>query len=46
LIGVFDLFGLAWGTAWPVFVIASGLSFLVRDSVRERHGPTSDPTGG
>jgi hypothetical protein len=30
LIGVFGLFGLAWGTAWPIFVIAAGLSFMVR----------------
>ena len=46
LVGVFDLFGLGWGTAWPIFVIASGLSFLVRDSGRARHGPTSDASGG
>ena len=36
LIGVFELFRLSWGTAWPVFVIASGVSFLVRDSARAR----------
>jgi hypothetical protein len=46
LVGVFDLFGLGWGTAWPIFVIASGLSFLVRDSGRARQGPTSDASGG
>ena len=27
---VFSLFGLGWGTAWPLFVIAAGLSFMVR----------------
>lgn len=29
LIGVFDLLGLGWSGAWPVFVIAAGLSFMV-----------------
>jgi hypothetical protein len=46
LIGVFDLFGLGWGTAWPIFVIASGFSFLVRDSASERNGRTPDASGG
>jgi LiaF transmembrane domain len=45
LIGVFDLFGLGWGSAWPIFVIAAGLSFLIRDACRERR-PTSDASGG
>jgi hypothetical protein len=44
LIGVFDLLGLSWGTAWPIFVIASGLGFLVRDVARERRA--RDPSGG
>jgi hypothetical protein len=46
LVGVFNLVGLGWGTAWPIFVIASGLSFLVRDSGRERRGHTPDASGG
>jgi len=30
VIGVFGLFGLGWGGAWPIFVIAAGLSFILR----------------
>jgi hypothetical protein len=41
LVGVFGMFGLGWGSAWPIFVIAAGLSFLVRDAGRERHTPTA-----
>ena len=41
LVGVFGMFGLGWGTAWPIFVIAAGLSFLVRDSRRERQTPNA-----
>jgi hypothetical protein len=41
LVGVFGMFGLGWGSAWPIFVIAAGLSFLVRDPGRERHTPTA-----
>jgi hypothetical protein len=44
LIGVFELFGLGWGSAWPILVIACGLSFLVRDVGRERRTP--DASGG
>ena len=46
LIGVFSLLGLGWGTAWPIFVIASGVSFLVRDVGREHRAPSSGPSGG
>ena len=46
LVGVFGMFGLGWGSAWPIFVIAAGLSFLVRDSGRERHRRTPDASGG
>jgi hypothetical protein len=28
LISVFGLFGLGWGTAWPVYIVALGLSIL------------------
>lgn len=44
LVGVFGLIGLGWGTAWPIFVIAAGLSFLVRDVTRGRRA--RDPAGG
>jgi hypothetical protein len=44
LIGVFGLFGLGWGSAWPIFVIASGVTFLVRDVARERRA--RDASGG
>lgn len=44
LVGVFELFGLGWGTAWPILVIASGVSFLVRDVARERRA--RDASGG
>jgi hypothetical protein len=46
LIGVFGLFSLGWGTAWPIFVIASGVSFMVRDVGREHRAHTSGPSGG
>jgi cell wall-active antibiotic response 4TMS protein YvqF len=46
LIGIFNLFSLGWGTAWPIFVIASGLSFLVRDVAREHRGHTPGAPGG
>jgi hypothetical protein len=29
LISLFGLFGLSWGSAWPVFVIAAGVGFMV-----------------
>lgn len=44
-IGVFGWWGLGWGTAWPIFIIAAGTSFIVG-----RHGdsePRSQtPPGG
>lgn len=46
LVGVFGMFGLGWGTAWPIFVIAAGLSFLFRDVTRARHPRTPDASGG
>lgn len=42
LIGIFGLFGLGWGSAWPIFVIAAGLSFIV-GRYRPRHVPEDDP---
>jgi hypothetical protein len=29
LAGIFDLWGLGWSGAWPIFVIAAGLGFIV-----------------
>jgi hypothetical protein len=29
LIGIFNLWHLGWTTAWPIFLIAAGLSFMV-----------------
>ena len=29
LIGLFDLWDLGWSGAWPIFIIATGLSFIV-----------------
>jgi len=39
LIGVFDLFGLGWTGAWPIFIIAAGLSFMLHP----RRGAPADP---
>ena len=39
LIGIFDLWGLDWSSAWPVFVIAAGLGFIVRRLPREEDPP-------
>ncbi|HEY0943517.1 MAG TPA: hypothetical protein VGE08_25760 [Steroidobacter sp.] len=29
LFGIFDWWGLGWGGAWPIFVIAAGLGFIL-----------------
>jgi LiaF transmembrane domain len=39
VIGVFGLFGLGWGGAWPIFVIAAGLGFIFR----RYPGPGGEP---
>lgn len=28
--GIFNLLGLSWGTAWPIFIIGAGLSVIFR----------------
>ena len=28
--GMFNIFGLSWGTAWPIFLIGAGLSVIFR----------------
>ncbi|HEU4655569.1 MAG TPA: hypothetical protein VFS47_16395 [Steroidobacteraceae bacterium] len=30
LIGMFQLFGLGWGTAWPIYIITLGITVLAR----------------
>jgi hypothetical protein len=35
LVSTFQLFGLNWGLAWPIFVIAGGLSMIFRRYERE-----------
>lgn len=39
-ISIWNVWGLTWGTAWPIFVIAGGLSVLLKPafSRRERRG--------
>ena len=46
LIGVFGLFGLGWGTAWPIFVIAAGLGFIVGRGHHHGRDPNSDLPAG
>lgn len=29
LVGIFGLFDLGWSTAWPIFIVATGLSVMV-----------------
>lgn len=39
LVGIFNWWALGWGGAWPIFVIAAGLGFILH-----RHG--DDPESG
>lgn len=45
LIGIFDLWGLGWTGAWPVFVIAAGLSFIVHRHPNEEERSRSPGNG-
>lgn len=36
--GMFNLLGLGWGTAWPVFLIGAGLSVILRRGDARRCG--------
>ena len=45
VIGVFGLFGLGWGGAWPIFVIAAGLSFILRRGHCTARQPDLPPRG-
>jgi hypothetical protein len=48
LIGVFDLWDLGWGGAWPIFVIAAGLSFMLHrhDGPDARRSAKTPGNGG
>lgn len=43
LIGIFDLWDLGWTGAWPIFVIAAGLEFILH---RQDLPPPGDDLGG
>lgn len=46
-IGIFDLWRLGWGTAWPIFIIAAGVSFIVgRQGGDEQPRSNPPPAGG
>jgi hypothetical protein len=36
LINTYELFGLTWGTSWPIFVIAAGLRVVLGNAFRQR----------
>lgn len=40
--GVFNLFGLGWSGAWPIFVIAAGASFMLHRHHRDEHRPPTE----
>ena len=44
-ISVWNLWGLSWGTAWPIFVVAGGMS-LVLGGGRGRRRRRGEPDGG
>ena len=35
-ISIWNVWGLDWGTAWPIFVIAGGLSVLLKPALSRR----------
>jgi hypothetical protein len=35
-ISIWNVWGLTWGTAWPIFVIAGGLSVLLKPALSRR----------
>lgn len=41
-ISIWHVWGLSWGTAWPIFVIAGGLSLLFQPA-RDRQGRGGEP---
>lgn len=45
LISAFNLFGLSWFSAWPVYVIAMGFSVMIEDDSRRCFGRHSRSGG-
>ncbi len=41
-ISIWNVWGLAWGTAWPIFVIAGGLAILFKPAFARRRGTHGD----
>lgn len=37
LIGIFGLFGLGWSSAWPIYIIAAGLSVIMQHDGGRAH---------
>ncbi len=35
-ISIWNVWGLSWGTAWPIFIIAAGLEILAKPFMRPR----------
>lgn len=42
-VSVWNLWGLTWGTAWPIFLVAGGLSMVLEPWLGRRGGNGSDP---
>lgn len=45
-ISTLRLFGLEWSSAWPIFIIAAGLSMIFRESLRGDSGYGTGPGVG
>lgn len=45
-ISTLQLFGLDWSSAWPIFIIAAGLSIVFRESLRGDTGCNTGDSGG
>jgi len=45
-ISTLQLFGLTWASAWPIFVIAAGLSMIFRLDARAGEGCRGEGRGG
>lgn len=38
LFGIFNLFGLSWHDMWPIFIVATGASIMLRGGTKCRRG--------
>ena len=45
-ISIWHVWGLSWGTAWPIFVIAGGLSVLLKPWLDRKGQRSSEPPSG